>query len=304
MQSSLSFSNVTRRIVIARDGEWVPSNGIIYAVFFACIITHGILASTANRFMNKLQTVAVALNLILIVATIIALPIGARNARNDGKFIFATLDNLTAWPKGWTFMLAWLSPIWTVGAFDSCVHMSEEAANAAKAVPLGILSSIGMCWGLGLVLLIVLAACMDPNPDNVLSSVFGQPVSAPTVTIFASRLLPVTNLHLCSSIDGPNLLRCPRKEGHAWLHVFPLHRTILDGRLDGCRRLTPGLGIFPGRCPAIFQVLPQDCEFLPFLAAFLLARLVLFANTGLSRRTSLLAIFLFTRSGDVSVSPS
>ncbi|CAK7266658.1 GABA-specific high-affinity permease [Sporothrix epigloea] len=171
---ALMFCSV---IVIARDGEWTPSNGVVYAVFFACIVTHGILASTLNRFMNKLQTVAVALNLILIVATIIALPIGARNARNDGKFIFATLDNLTTWPKGWTFMLAWLSPIWTVGAFDSCVHMSEEAANAAKAVPLGILSSIGMCWGLGLVLLIVLAACMDPNPDNVLSSVFGQPMA-------------------------------------------------------------------------------------------------------------------------------
>lgn len=32
-------------------------------------------------------------------------------------------------------MLAWLSPIWSIGSFDSCVHMSEEAMHAAKAVP-------------------------------------------------------------------------------------------------------------------------------------------------------------------------
>ena len=42
-------------------------------------------------------------------------------SRNDGHFIFAEVDNLTTWPTGWAFMLAWLSPIWTIGAFDSCV---------------------------------------------------------------------------------------------------------------------------------------------------------------------------------------
>ena len=40
-------------------------------------------------------------------------------------------------------MLSWLSPLWTIGSFDSAVHMSEEAANATKAVPYGILMSIG-----------------------------------------------------------------------------------------------------------------------------------------------------------------
>ncbi|KAL1901055.1 GABA-specific high-affinity permease [Sporothrix stenoceras] len=164
-------------IVIARDGEWEASNGIVYVVFLAIVLTHGLLASTMNRIMNKLQTFAVFMNIALTLATIIALPVGMKNARNDGKFIFGTLENLTTWPKGWTFMLAWLSPIWTIGSFDACVHMSEEASNAAKAVPLGILSSIGMCWLLGFVLVIVIAACIDPNIENVLGSVYGQPMA-------------------------------------------------------------------------------------------------------------------------------
>lgn len=182
-------------IVVSTDGEWSPSNGIVYVVFMICTLTHGILASTLTKIMNKLQTFAVFLvctpsptyhdrrlkscvqNIALILSTIIALPVGMANKRNDGHFIFATVENLTTWPTGWAFMLAWLSPIWTIGAFDSCVHMSEEASNAAKAVPLGILSSIGMCWGLGFVIVIVLAACIDPNIENVLGSSFGQPVS-------------------------------------------------------------------------------------------------------------------------------
>jgi hypothetical protein len=54
--------------------------------------------------------------------------------------------------------------------------MAEEASNAAKAVPYGILGSIGMCWSIGFFIVIVLAACMDPTIENVLGTPFGQPV--------------------------------------------------------------------------------------------------------------------------------
>jgi amino acid transporter len=165
--------------VIARDGEWTPSNGVVYAVFLACVLCHGVLASTLSKIMGKLQTVFVAMNLILIAATIIALPVGKKLAseRNDAHYIFAKTENLTTWPTGWAFMLSWLSPIWTIGAFDSCVHMSEEAANAAKAVPYGIMMSIGSCWVLGFVIMIVIAACINPDLESVLGSSYGQPMA-------------------------------------------------------------------------------------------------------------------------------
>jgi len=129
--------------------------------------------------MGKLQTVFVAMNLILIAATIIALPVGKKlsSERNDAHYIFAQTENLTTWPTGWAFMLSWLSPIWTIGAFDSCVHMSEEAANAAKAVPYGIMMSIGSCWVLGFIIMIVIASCINPDLEAVLGSSFGQPMA-------------------------------------------------------------------------------------------------------------------------------
>lgn len=46
-------------IVIARDGEWEASNGIVYVVFMCCVLVHGILASTISKSMAKLQTVFV-----------------------------------------------------------------------------------------------------------------------------------------------------------------------------------------------------------------------------------------------------
>jgi amino acid transporter len=128
--------------------------------------------------MGKLQSVAVFLNLALILGTIIALPAGTPSEnRNSGAFIFSQLENLTTWPQGWAFMLAWLSPLWTIGSFDSAVHISEEAANAAKAVPLGIVGAIGLSWVLGWIILIVIAACIDPAFENVLGTPFGQPMA-------------------------------------------------------------------------------------------------------------------------------
>ncbi|KAL8801465.1 MAG: hypothetical protein Q9182_004431 [Xanthomendoza sp. 2 TL-2023] len=171
---SLMFLSV---IVIARDGSWTPSNGVIYATFLGCVLCHGILASVMSKIMGKLQTVFVVTNFILIATTIIALPIGARNRRNDGHYIFAQPENLTTWPIGWAFMLSWLSPIWTIGSFDSCVHMSEECVNATKAVPAGILMSIGSCWVFGFIIVIVLAATITPDLESITGSNFGQPMA-------------------------------------------------------------------------------------------------------------------------------
>lgn len=171
---SLMFLSV---IVIARDGNWTPSNGVVYAVFLCCVLLHGVLASSLSKVMGKLQTVFSIANFVVITATIIALPIGRASERNDGKYIFATTGNLTTWPTGWAWFLSWLSPIWTIGAFDSCVHMSEEAANATRAVPYGILMSIGSCWLFGFIICIVIAACVNPDLEAVLGSSFGQPMA-------------------------------------------------------------------------------------------------------------------------------
>ncbi|KAK5738443.1 GABA-specific high-affinity permease [Elasticomyces elasticus] len=164
-------------VVIAKDGNYTPSNGVVYAVFLGCILCHGVLASTMSKIMGKLQTAFVVMNFVLIIATVIVLPVGRASQRNSAHFIFAELDNLTEWPTGFTFMLAWLSPIWTIGAFDSCVHMSEEAANAVIAVPWGIVMSIGSCWLFGWICVIVIAGCMDPNVENLLGTSFGQPMA-------------------------------------------------------------------------------------------------------------------------------
>lgn len=126
---SLMFLSV---IVISRDGEWTPTSGIVYVVFMCTVLSHMVIASTMSKVMGKLQTVFSAMNFILIFATIIALPIGARHRLNSASYIFTHVENLTTWPSGWAFMISWLSPIWTIGAFDSCVHISGKYTHATR----------------------------------------------------------------------------------------------------------------------------------------------------------------------------
>lgn len=55
--------------------------------------------------------------------------------------------------------------------------MSEEAANATRAVPYGILMSIGSCWLFGFIIVIVIAACMSTDLEALLTTPFGQPMA-------------------------------------------------------------------------------------------------------------------------------
>ena len=88
---------------------------------------------------------------------------------NDASFALGNFTNLNGWPAGYAFILSFLAPLWTIckflpdtrgeevlivldaylGSFDSSVHISEEAANAATAVPWAIVGAISVAGILG-----------------------------------------------------------------------------------------------------------------------------------------------------------
>jgi len=167
-------------VSIARDGNWSASNGVIYGAYVGLIVVHGICTVYFGRIMPKIQNFCIFMNVALIVATVIALPVGKvtrGESLNEGTWVFGHVENHTTWPTGWSFILAFLAPIWSIGFFDSCIHMSEEALHAAKAVPLGIMLSSGSACVLGFLILAVIAACMNPDVSATINSVYGQPMA-------------------------------------------------------------------------------------------------------------------------------
>lgn len=165
---------VLAAVVLTNDGNFDVTNGKLYGIYAGAAIVMGLCTCLASGFVARLQTLSIISNLFIIVLLFIALPIGTKVNRgkfNHGEFIFGKYQNFSDWNDGWQFCLAGFMPaIWTIGAFDSCVHQSEEAKDAKKSVPLGIVGSIGACWILGWLIMIVLLACMDPDLSKTMDT--------------------------------------------------------------------------------------------------------------------------------------
>lgn len=153
-------TEILSAVFISKDGNFSITDAKNYGVFAGCTVSHVFLCCIASRQTAWLQAFSIYANVFLIVLFFIAVPVGAsKHGFNDAHFIFGELQNNLTWSQGWSFMLAWMPAIWTIGAFDSCVHMSEEA-KSKKSIPVGIIGSILVCGLLGWFICICATACI------------------------------------------------------------------------------------------------------------------------------------------------
>jgi len=152
--------------------------GQTYGVYAAIIVSHAIICCLGTKVLARLQTVYVILNVLLCLAVIIALPAATPSEyRNSASYAFGNFDNLNGWTNGYAFILSFLAPLWTICSFDSSVHISEEASNAAVAVPWAIVYAIGIAGVLGWAINVALAFCMGTNLEAIMGSSVGQPMA-------------------------------------------------------------------------------------------------------------------------------
>jgi amino acid transporter len=179
---SIAYGNaeeILAAVYLSHDGFEITS-GKTYGVFAACVVSQTICTCLSSKKIAWLQSTSAICNTGIIILFFIALPIGnSVNGRgfNDGKFIFGEVKNFGSWPIGFQFVLSLFTAVWTIGAFDSCVHMSEEAKNASHGVPIGILSSVTVCSILGFFIIIVINACVSPDLEAVIGTDTGFPLA-------------------------------------------------------------------------------------------------------------------------------
>ncbi|KLO14661.1 APC amino acid permease [Schizopora paradoxa] len=170
---------------IGSDMAFAPTTRQTFGVFVALLIAHGILCSMATRVLARLQTFYIVINFVICFAVIIALPAATpKEFRNDASYALGGFANLAGWPNGFAFILSFLAPVWTINAFDSTVHISEEAANARTAVPFAIIASTFMAGVLGWGMNMAFVFNMGQDMESILSNPIGQPLA----TIFFNSL--------------------------------------------------------------------------------------------------------------------
>ncbi|KAJ7058704.1 amino acid/polyamine transporter I [Mycena amicta] len=163
---------------IGTDGAFVATTRQIYGVYCALLVMHAVMASLATKVIARLQYFYVFLNIALFVVVIVALPVATpTELHNSASFAFGHFENTSGWNNGYAFILSFLAPAWTVGGFDTSVHISEEARNAARAVPFAIMCATILSSILGWLVTIVLAFYMGNDLDSVTGNAIGQPMA-------------------------------------------------------------------------------------------------------------------------------
>ncbi|KAH9896733.1 APC amino acid permease [Cubamyces lactineus] len=170
---------------IGSDGGFVPTTANTFAVFVALICVQGFLSSMATPILARLQGMYAALNVLLPVAVIIALPAATpKEFRNTASYVFSGFENLNGWPDGFAFVLSFLAPLFVIAGFDSPVHISEESHNARTAVPLAITGAVATGGVLGWIVMVVIAFCMGSDIESILANPIGQPMATILVNSF------------------------------------------------------------------------------------------------------------------------
>ncbi|KAG2135194.1 amino acid/polyamine transporter I [Suillus bovinus] len=170
---------ITAAINIASsDQAYTTTSWQLYGIYAALVLSQAVLVSFGTKVLARLQRLFTLVNASLCFIIIIALPIATPpDYRNSANFALGDFANLDGWPSGFAFILSLMAPLYTIGGFDASVHMSEEASNAATAIPWAIVSSIAISAVLGWGVNVSLAFCMGTDVGSVFSSPIGQPMA-------------------------------------------------------------------------------------------------------------------------------
>ncbi|OCH88957.1 amino acid transporter [Obba rivulosa] len=153
------------------DQSFSPTSAQTFGVYVAIVLSHAVICCLGTKALARLQTVYVVLNVLLCLAVIIALPAATpKEFMNSADFAFGNFSNFNGWTNGFAFILSFLAPLWTICSFDSSVHISEEAANAAVVVPWAIVYAIGIAGILGWAINVSLAFCMGTDLTDIIAS--------------------------------------------------------------------------------------------------------------------------------------
>lgn len=164
---------------IGSDGTYVATKYQNYGMFAATtILTFGMTCVNSNT-LHKLNMAYIFIQFAMLLGLIIALAAGTPSElKNSASFVFTDFENTGFWKSdGWAFMMCFLTPVWVVSGFESSATIAEEAANAAKAVPFAMVSSLVTAAITGWGVIITIAFCMGPDVIAIVESDLGQPLA-------------------------------------------------------------------------------------------------------------------------------
>ncbi|KAI0339091.1 amino acid permease [Trametopsis cervina] len=153
-------------VSVAKDGDYEITAAKTVGVFIGLLVFHGILNCLATRWLARLTTGFVFINIgTTIIIIIVLLATTPRSEMHAASYVFGSdgfVNQTGGWNNGIAFLFGLLSVQWTMTDYDATAHISEEVRRAAYAAPSAIFIAVIGTGLLGWLLNIVVVLCSGP----------------------------------------------------------------------------------------------------------------------------------------------
>ncbi|QRV84276.1 amino acid permease [Ceratobasidium sp. AG-Ba] len=155
-------------VVISKKEKYEVSQGMVVGLMIALLVVHGILNSLATKWLARMTSgfvfVNVGATLLIIIVLLATTP---RSEMHPASYVFGSagiINQTGGWNTGIAFLFGLLSVQWTMTDYDATAHISEEVKRAAVAAPSAIFIAV---IGTGLIgwLLNIVILCSGPLED-------------------------------------------------------------------------------------------------------------------------------------------
>ncbi|KAF9024298.1 hypothetical protein BGZ52_011190 [Haplosporangium bisporale] len=163
--------------LISMNSSYVPNTYVIFAIYVAILLLHGIVNSMAVRLNGLFNNISVWWH-VFGTATIVIVVLATTPVKQSASFVFTEWVNNTGWSSGfYVFMLGLLQSQYTLSGYDSAAHMSEETQNAQTGGPRGIIMAIVVASAVGWVFLVGMTFCITDFESQIVSPHVGVALS-------------------------------------------------------------------------------------------------------------------------------
>ncbi|KAJ4484301.1 amino acid permease [Lentinula edodes] len=156
-------------VVIGKDGNYEVTQTKTVWLFVVLLIVHGCLNCLGTRWLARISSAFVFVNLgATILIIIVLLATTPRSEMHAAGYVFGSqgiVNQTGGWNNGLAFVFGLLSVQWTMTDYDATAHICEEVKRAAYAAPTAIFIAVIGTGLLGWLLNIVIVLCSGPLAD-------------------------------------------------------------------------------------------------------------------------------------------
>ncbi|PYH97065.1 GABA permease [Aspergillus ellipticus CBS 707.79] len=162
-------------LVVLTFETYNPERWHVSMIYWALVGLATALNLWGSRLFSLVETASLVIHVVGFIVILIVMWVCAPSKHN-ASFVFATFLNSTGWSSnGLSWCLGMLSSCYVLTGYDGAIHLCEEMANPATAVPYCMLGSLAINGTLGFVFLLTILFCMG-DMESALNSTTGYPI--------------------------------------------------------------------------------------------------------------------------------